>query len=140
MDSKLIERIIEHEGIRKSVYKDSLGYDTIGIGFLCDARKNAGLSVDECMLILNSRIANLERQLIVNSWFTKQDLVRKGVLVELAYNLGVAGLKRFKKFLTAMDAREYDVAVDELIDSKWSTQIGKSRLNNILKRVRTGSY
>jgi lysozyme len=140
LDSKLEECIIEHEGIKKSVYKDSEGYDTIGIGFLCDARLNAGLSVDECMMIFRSRLSTIKNQLNIYDWYKNQDEVRQGVLIELVYNLGLGGLLEFKKFLDAMLNKQPGLACKELTDSKWATQVSKTRLNSILNRLRIGRY
>ena len=139
-DPMLEQRIIEHEGIKKSVYKDSLGLYTIGIGFLCDPSKNAGLSVEECMLILRSRIANLERQLSQYQWFNIQDQVRKGVLIEMAYNLGVNGLLGFKNMIAALGERQVGTASVEMGKSLWATQIGEARLKDMQGRMREGSY
>jgi len=139
-DSQLENCIVKHEGIKKSVYKDSLGYDTVGIGFCVDARLDLGLSVEECMMILRSRIANLESRLSQYPWYNNQDDVRKDVLTELSYNLGVNGLLKFAKFLAAMEAKDYLKAANELRDSKWSQQVGKERFNDIWNRVRLGRY
>ena len=56
----LIEEIKRHEGYSKKVYKDTLGYDTIGIGFLV-----ASLELDEdvCDTILERRLVKNERVL-----------------------------------------------------------------------------
>lgn len=139
-DTNLEQRIIGHEGIRKSVYKDSLGYYTIGIGFCCDPRLNLGLSVDECMMILRSRIENLKRQLANFSWYKNQNEVRQGVLIELSYNLGLTKLRTFKNFLAAMEKADYSKAVQELKNSLWAKQVGQGRVNDICNRVQTGSY
>lgn len=139
-DSKLEACIINHEGMQKSVYKDSLGFYTIGIGFCVDAKLNLGLSIEECMMILRLRITNLENRLSQYAWFSGQDDVRKGALIELAYNMGVTGLMTFVKFLAAMQAKDYLTAAKELTDSKWATQVSKDRVNNIWNRVRLGRY
>lgn len=139
-DPQLVQKIIEHEGIKKSVYKDSLGYDTIGVGFLCDARMNAGLSVEECMLILNSRITNLDKQLSQYAWYTNQDSVRRGALIELAYNMGVQGLLKFTAFLELMQAREVGKASVDLASTLWSKQVSPNRVKDICMRIREGSY
>lgn len=139
-DPMLEQRLIEHEGIKKSIYKDDLGYWTIGIGFLVDPSKNAGLSVEECMMILRSRIANLERQLSQYTWFTIQDPVRRSVIIEMAYNLGVNGLLGFKKMIAALGERQVGTASVEMADSTWATQIGMVRLKDLQKRMREGSY
>ncbi len=139
-DPFLEQRIIEHEGIKKSVYKDSMGLWSIGIGFLVDPSKNAGLSVDECMMILRSRIANLVKQLSQYNWYTIQDGVRQGCLVELAYNMGVAGLLEFNTFLGFMAARRCSEAALDLKTTKWASQVSQNRVNDILKRIREGTY
>lgn len=139
-DPFLEQRIIEHEGIKKSVYKDSLGLWTIGVGFLVDPSKNAGLSVDECMMILRSRLEKLDKQLSQYNWYTNQDVVRKGVLQELAYNMGVNGLLEFKTFLAFMAARRCSEAALDLKTTKWASQVSQNRVNDILKRIREGTY
>lgn len=139
-DPVLEQKIIEHEGIKKSVYKDSKGLYTIGIGFLCDPSMNAGLSIEECMLILRSRIANLERQLSQYDWFTIQDSVRKSALIELAYNLGVSKLLTFTTFLGLMKTREVGKASVDLANTEWAKQVGPIRSKDICMRIREGSY
>jgi lysozyme len=139
-DPFLEQRIIEHEGIKKSIYKDSLGFWSIGIGFLVDPSKNAGLSVEECMMILRSRISNLEKRLSQYNWYTVQDVIRKGVLLELSYNLGVAGLLDFKEFLALMAARRCSEAALDLKGTKWASQVSPARVNDILMRLREGTY
>lgn len=139
-DPMLEQRIIEHEGIKKSAYNDSRGYLTIGIGFLIDPRMNAGLSVEECMMILRSRIANLERQLSQYAWFTIQDPVRRNVIIEMAYNLGVNGLLGFKKMIAALGERQVGTASVEMGKSLWAEQIGAARLKDMQGRMREGSY
>jgi lysozyme len=139
-DPFLEQRLIEHEGIKKSAYNDSRGYLTIGIGFLIDPKMNAGLSIEECMMILRSRILNLERQLSQYPWFNIQDQVRKGVLIEMAYNLGVNGLLGFKNMIAALGDRQVGTAAVEMGKSLWATQIGQARLKDMQGRMREGSY
>lgn len=139
-DPFLEQRIIEHEGIKKSVYKDSLGLYTIGIGFLCDPSKNAGLSIEECMMILRYRLANLEKQLSQYAWFTIQDPVRRSVVIEMAYNLGVNGLLGFKNMIAALGDRQVGTAAVEMGKSLWAEQIGEARLKDMQGRMREGSY
>ncbi len=92
------------------------------------------------MLILRSRISNLDKQLSQYNWYTVQDVPRKGVLIELSYNMGIEGLLKFEKFLMLMGARKSVEAAKELINSKWYQQVGKARSNDIIKRLRDGSY
>jgi lysozyme len=43
----VIEQLTREEGKRRSAYQDHLGYWTIGVGRLIDARKGGGLSDEE---------------------------------------------------------------------------------------------
>lgn len=140
IDSKLLDCLYEHEGYRRSAYQDSEGYWTVGIGFCVDESLGLGLSIDECMLILNMRLKSLKRRLNTYSWFVSQDEIRQAVLMELAYNMGIGGLKTFKKCLAAVEKKDYVRAGDELLDSKWARQVGVSRRNNIVHRMVEGEY
>lgn len=138
--TELETEIIHAEDIRKSVYKDSLGYFTIGIGFLCDEKLGAGLSIDECMFILRSRIQNLERELGPYSWFQKSDRPRQEALIHLAYNLGIPRLLNFKNMLSCFDKKDYVNAVKELLNSRWATQVQKSRVDGLTYLIKEGKY
>lgn len=50
---------------------------------------------------------------------------RQDVLINMAYNLGIAGFLKFEKMLQAVKERDYQKAADEMVDSIWSGQVGK---------------
>lgn len=139
-DDLLRQRLYLHEGVEKSAYKDSLGYWTIGCGRLIDARKNGGLSDVEINYLLTNDIQKSKNDLEPYTWYKKQDQVRKDVLVELCFNLGLPNLLGFKKMIGALDTTNYKLAVKELLDSKWATQIGTDRKNDIVYRLKNGMY
>lgn len=133
-------RLYANEGKKKSAYQDSLGYWTIGCGRLIDARKDAGLSDVEIDYLLTNDIITARNNLQPYGWYNKQDQVRKDVLVELCFNLGLGGLLGFKKMIGALDTTNYKLAVAELLDSKWATQVGKDRINDLVYRLKNGAY
>ena len=45
------------------------------------------------------------------------DNTRKLVLISMVFQLGVGGLKKFKKFIAAVKANDWDTAADESLDS-----------------------
>lgn len=139
-DEMFMSRLIEHEGIKPSVYTDSLGYFTIGIGTLIDERKGGKLTIDECFYLCRNRIELRRKDLSLYPWFSKQDKVRQDALVELAFNLGTNGLLGFKRMIAALGTNNYSLAVKELKDSKWSTQVSKARADDISHRLLTGRY
>ena len=73
-------------------------------------------------------------------WFSKQDDVRKSVLIELAFNIGTKGVLAFKSMISALDAGLYAVAAKELLNSKWATQVGRSRSQDMASRLSSGRY
>jgi len=140
VDEQLIAKIVEHEGIRTSAYQDSLGYWTIGIGRLIDARKGGRLTTDECFFLLENDIKSVKSELVRYSWYNKQNETRKGVLIEMAFNLGTKGLVNFKKMIACIDSGNFEGAVKEMADSKWATQIGAGRLKDLQSRMKLGYY
>jgi lysozyme len=136
----LISRIIDHEGMEKSAYQDSLGFWTIGCGRLIDSRKNAGLSVDEIFFLLRNDLNDCRSQLTIYAWFKCQDDVRQGALIELCFNLGITHLLEFKNMLDAIGRKNYPEAVKALLNSKWAEQVSKNRVDDISYRINFGRY
>lgn len=137
--NKLEERMIKHEGKVPHAYQDSLGYWTVGIGICIDKRKG-GLSEDEMLYLLRNRIEKIRASLSAYAWFRNLPEIRQEVLIEMAFNLGIQGLLGFKKTIGCLSRHDYDGAVREMRASKWAMQIGKSRLDDLCKRMSKGSY
>lgn len=137
---KFIETLIDHEGKRKSAYKDSLGWWSIGIGRLIDARKKAGLSQEEMIYLLKNDIETARKPLEKLEWFNKLDKVRQEVFIELCFNMGYDNLMKFKRTIGAVKEGKYEVAAEYLLESLWARQVKSRRANNVAKRLRTGRY
>lgn len=133
---KSIEEQLElHEGKKNKPYKDSVGKLTIGIGRNLEDK---GLTDDECFYLLRNDIKEVKNQLSRNlSWFSNLDLIRKKVLIDMGFNLGIPGLLRFKKFLSFIKTGNFEKAAEEMLDSKWAEQVGK-RAERLSKMMATG--
>ena len=121
----LLENIKAHEGFRDHIYKDSLGKATIGYGFLV-----AALSPDELKLnggkiepmnkevaekILNSKVAKLQKRLFqCLPWLGSKPQNVQDTLIEMAYQLGLAGLMGFRHTLGCIEAENYAQATRNL--------------------------
>ena len=132
--------LIAHEGIRQFCYDDTLGYKTIGVGRNIDSRNGQGLSNDEIRYLLKNDIEKCREQLKDYKFYSIQDDVRKGALIEMCFNLGKEGLMKFKCMLSALMVKNYRCAVIEARNSKWATEIGKERLDSIMHRMEFGNY
>jgi lysozyme len=139
-DSLLEQRIKTHEGESPYVYEDTLGYATIGYGRCIDKRIGAGLTTDEMLYLLRNDISRSKKQLQPYNWYVILDEVRKGVLIELCFNIGLPKLLKFRNTLLALSVLDYNKAADELLASIWARQVGPLRSNDMTNRLRHGTY
>lgn len=141
LKSLLGRQLTLDEGKRPHVYKDHLGFYTIGIGRLVDSRKpGSGLRDVEMAFMLNNdlddRLTELSKRL---PWFDDLDDARKGVLVNMSFQLGVEGLLKFKNMLKCVAAGDYTGASREMLDSLWARQT-PARADRLSKQMRSGTW
>ena len=67
------------------------------------------------------------------------DAVRKSVVVDMVYNMGLPTLRKFKKFLAAIECNDYAEAAIQMQDSKWYKQVGE-RAVILQEMMHTGKY
>jgi len=132
----MVNELTRDEGVVKHAYQDSLGYWTIGVGHLIDKRKGGGLSDIIIQMILQQdikeKMAELDQRL---PWWKLLNEECQRVLVNMAFNLGVPGLIGFRKFLTALQEGNNELAATEMLDSLWAKQVG-ARADRLAAMVR----
>ncbi len=135
----LIKRdLIRDEGWVPHAYKDSEGYLTIGVGHLIDKRKKGELPAKIIDALLMHDIREVMKQLDKKlPWWRSLDETRQRVLVNMAFNLGINGLLKFRKMLAALEAGDYEKAAEEMLDSRWAKQVGK-RAERLWAMMMTG--
>jgi len=113
----LIDNIKKSEGFVGDEYKDSLGIPTIGYG------TRLPISEAEAELILISRLDVFKASLV-----DKKPIIhvlsdeRQDVLFEMAYQLGVGGVLKFKNMWHAIEHHDFYTASLEMLNSKWAKQ------------------
>ena len=138
--TRLTNMLRRHEGVEKYVYKDHLGYDTIGVGRLVQADIGLGLSDDEIDYLLQNDIDRVEKELVDSfDWFVELDPVREEACINMCFNLGLTRYKGFSRALAAMSRHDYEEAADEFMDSLWARQVG-DRAVEVTEMIRTGEY
>ena len=119
----LTEQLRRDEGTVPHAYQDSLGYWTIGVGRLIDARKGGGLSPDEIDYLLDNDIkAKTHEVLRALPWAARLSEPRQAVLVNMAFQLGTKGLLAFHRTLGSIEDGQYGEAALEMLDSTWAKQ------------------
>lgn len=137
MIGNLVDLLTLHEGYRQFPYRCTAGKLTIGIGFNLD---DTGLFEDEAKAVLSLRIMRTARQLEKHlPWITNLDPVRQAVLLDMAYNLGVPGLLKFKNTLADVQAGRYAAAAGKMLQSKWADQVGK-RAVRLSQMMESGTW
>ena len=116
----LLESIKKHEGFVEHVYQDSLGIDTIGYWF---AIKDLILDEDIAEDILMRKLEKLKRN--ANSrfqWLEDMPQEVQAVVLNMCYQLGVTGVSKFRKAISALQEGDWSGAADEMLDSLWAWQ------------------
>ena len=132
-------KIKEHEGFRDQVYKDSLGFATIGYGHLV-------LSTDRFKEGVTYKKKDLEEVFDSDFNIAKSNANQlisglplhhqaKCVIIEMVFQLGIGGVSKFKKMWKALKQNDYHTASEEMLDSKWAKQTPKraEELSSVMK-------
>ena len=152
----LIEKLIAHEGMVLSVYQDSLGIDTIGIGRNLEDRGISkqelddldiptighiyeyGITEADAVYLATNDVQIVESELLAaHPCVAELDSVRQLVLVDMAFNMGVPRLRGFKKMWAAIHDEDYPTAAKEMLDSRWANQV-KSRSTILANMMHVG--
>ena len=152
----VMEKLIAHEGLRLQVYEDSLGIATIGIGRNLEDRgitpeelewmdipnmaivHTMGITEADAMYLAQNDVQIVEEELLRSHPCVENlDAVRQLVLVDMAFNMGVPRLGKFKKMWAAIHENNFDEAAKEMLDSRWANQV-KSRSTKLAHAMHTG--
>ena len=116
----LREDLIAEEGIRLKPYLCPAGKTTIGVGRNLD---DVGITQDEAMEMLDNDIDRVNAQLAkALPWLeTKSPDVQRAI-ANMTFQMGLGALLKFKKMLAALQARDYNAARREALDSAWAKQ------------------
>lgn len=118
------------------MYEDSLGVETIGIGHSL----RRPISDRAIETIFADDLADTEKELLAHApWMADLDEARYGVLLNMAFNLGVAGLLAFHATLDAIQRGDYAAAAAHMLESKWADQVGP-RAVELAGQMRDGQW
>ena len=139
LELQILKDLRRHEGCRLSVYKDSVGVWTIGYGH------TKGITKDTKPITQDKAEEYLREDLLVAWEAAKRvfpelptlDKVRQTVIINMSFNLGEAGLRKFVGTLKHLEARQYSEAAIHMLKSLWAAQVGQ-RATELAKRMSTG--
>jgi len=142
----LREQLKIDEGVKYEIYKDHLGYPTFGIGHLIteddpEHGKPDGTKISEDRVneIFETDVAKFvsESKILFPDLDELPDVAQQ-VIVNMAFNMGRPRLSKFKNFIAGVNDRDWTRAAEEMMDSRWATQVGDRAIrlrNQILTLV-----
>ena len=140
---KLKEELEYDEGCKYEIYNDHLGYPTFGIGHrIIDSDpeygEGIGTAVNENRVIsaFESDVMGVVsdcKSLYPDFGRLPEDAQR--IIANMMFNMGYTRLSKFKGMKRGVDARDWNAAADEMVDSRWYKQV-PSRAKRLVKRMR----
>ena len=136
-DENLKLMLLRHEGLKLKLYKDTVGIWTIGCGRNIEAN---GISREEAMFMLDNDIKKAKLGLAhMFPWYLSLDDVRQAVMVDMTFNMGIAGFSKFVLTIDHIKRGDYLEASKEMLKSAWSHQVG-NRSTELSEMMRTGKW
>ena len=136
-----LAKLLEHEGELLSAYQDTLGWWTIGVGHLIDKRKGGTIPQRISRLLLADDIATKTAECrAAFDWFDGLDATRQDAVVNLAFNVGIDGLKKFHLMIAAIERQDWKTAAFELFNSQWRHQVQKERVDDLCGALEYGIW
>lgn len=137
------------EGVKHYLYDDATGKQfvkgmtlvgnlTIAIG----VNLSEGMDDAEVKWISEYRIEKILDALRAKyPWFVTLNWPRQDAIADIAFNIGLAGLTNWPKFLAAMAANDFTAAVAEISSNqKWISQVHSTRATRVEKMITDGAY
>lgn len=133
----LIVSLKRHEGYRDEVYLDSEGHPTCGWGHCLRVGSRVPLEASEAFFRSDVARAVSDFYRIPKTLTDRLNESRKRVICEMIFNLGLSGVLNFKRMWAAIEREDFNLAAEEMLDSKWASQVGKRsvELANIMKDI-----
>lgn len=133
----IVDQLKRDEELRLTPYKDTVGKLTIGYGRNLE---DNGISQYEAELLLQHDLTNASQALrAALPWTEGLDEVRRGVLLNMAFNMGIHRMLQFKLTLGLVESGDYDKAADEMLNSVWAKQVG-ARAHRLSLQMRSGDW
>jgi len=140
---QLREEIAEDEGCKFEVYLDHIGLPTFGIGALVkegdpEYGQPVGTPVDEERVRqrFNLDIAvTLDECRVLYDDFDDLPEECQHIIANMMFNMGRPRLSKFKGMKAGVDARDWNKAADEMVDSRWYDQV-TNRAKRLVARMR----
>ena len=140
---QLRKELAEDEGCKYEIYLDHLGLPTYGIGHLVvEAAPEYGqpvgtpVSEERVRQVFSLDIAStLDECQVLYPDFDDLPEDCQLIIANMMFNMGRPRLSKFKGMKAGVDARDWNRAADEMVDSRWYSQV-PNRAIRLVDRMR----
>ena len=141
---KLRKELEADEGRVDKIYLDHFGFETFGIGHLViETDPEDGLPVDTAITSLRVVEAFeddvetvVEDCTILYPDFNDLPEEAQRIIANMMFNMGRTRLSKFRGMKRGVDARDWNAAADEMVDSNWYNQV-RNRAARLVERMRS---
>ena len=141
---QLREELERDEGIIYKIYNDHLGYATFGIGHLVlesdpeyGAPLGTAVSEERCYEVFEQDVQTVlsDCEKLYDDFYELPEDAQL-IIANMMFNMGLTRLSKFKGMKRGVDARDWETAADEMVDSRWYTQVQR-RADRLVVRMRS---
>ena len=133
------EHIKEEEGYRDTMYRDHLGFATIGYGHLVLPRDKFKEGVKyshkelEKVFEYDFQIAYQDAVSLCKDLDVSYECVE--IIIHMCFQLGKPKVMKFKKMFEALKNKRYDIAKLEMLDSLWDKKHTPARAERLANKM-----
>ena len=150
----LIVQLKQHEGFEPNYYQCTANKKTIGYGrnvennpFTADELELLGrddfdlkpMTEEEAEMLLVNDVRKVESAIKPFLPWSQLNNARQAVCINMAFNLGVGGFCKFKRMIQALHDVYYEKAANEMMNSRWASQVGK-RSDELAIQMQSGGW
>ena len=141
---KLRKQLEIDEGIKHDIYLDHLGYPTFGIGHLItsddpESGQEVGTAVSDERVrqAFEADVVSVieDCNKLYNDFDELPEEVQQ-IIANMMFNMGRTRLSKFRGMKRGVDARDWNTAADEMVDSRWYRQV-TNRADRLVQRMRS---
>ena len=143
-DKATIKTLLEfEEGRRRSAYKCTNGFWTIGVGHRLTDKElgmyEERLSNSEVDNLLKTDIAEATEAAKKYPWFDNLNEARQAVIISMIFQLGKFGFDKFQNTIKLLAKHQYDAASVQMLRSLWAKQTPE-RAKRHAEQMKTGEW
>lgn len=131
------------EGVKYDIYNDHLGYPTFGIGHLVtktdpESGQSVGTAItrERVQEAFEADVVSVIKDCnILYNDFDELPEEAQQIIANMMFNLGRPRLTKFRGMKRGVDARDWNAAANEMVDSAWYRQV-TNRADRLVQRMR----